>query len=187
MAWTALAAGRLGDAQAAARKRRCDHGLFRADRLAAGGTGGRSGKATPRRFATSSTSLLAEPSRGSALMRRHPHDPGRSRGAGRPNRERRLPPIARRLRAWQGLGLAWDEALCAIDMVTVLDPADPEVRAAADAARTILTRLGAKPMLERLDAAISRSAKGAPGEAGSANGEAGSARGSVDPTVASRL
>src|SRR5439155_7316008 len=40
------------------------------------------------------------------------------------------------LRAWQILGLAWDEALCAIDMATVLDPADPEVRSAAEAAQS---------------------------------------------------
>jgi hypothetical protein len=41
-------------------------------------------------------------------------------------------------------------------MATFLDPAEPEVRAAADAAREILTRLGARPFLERLDAASKR-------------------------------
>jgi tetratricopeptide (TPR) repeat protein len=60
------------------------------------------------------------------------------------------------LRAWRDLGLAWDEALCGLDMASLLDPADPEVRAAADAAREILTRLGAKPFLARLDAAMER-------------------------------
>ena len=60
------------------------------------------------------------------------------------------------LRSWQGLGLAWDEALCAIDMTTVLDPSEPEVRVAAEAAGTILSRLGARPMLERLASAASR-------------------------------
>ena len=58
------------------------------------------------------------------------------------------------LRAWRGLGLAFDEALCAIDMTTVLDPADPEVRAAAAEARATLLRLGAAPLLGRLDDAI---------------------------------
>ncbi len=58
------------------------------------------------------------------------------------------------LRGWRDLGLAWDEALCAIDMATLLDPADPEVRTAADAAREILVRLGAAPFLARLDAAL---------------------------------
>ncbi len=60
------------------------------------------------------------------------------------------------LRAWQGLGLVWDEALCSIDMATVLDASDGEVRAAADAGRAILARLGAGPMLERLDSALAR-------------------------------
>ncbi|MEA2610635.1 MAG: hypothetical protein QOG32_361, partial [Chloroflexota bacterium] len=61
------------------------------------------------------------------------------------------------LRAWQALGLQWDEALCSIDMVTVLDPSDPEVRAAAESATSILTRLGAAPYLARLSNALSRS------------------------------
>ena len=62
----------------------------------------------------------------------------------------------RALGAWRDLGLPWDEALTAIDMAILLDPAEPEVRAAADAAREILTRLGAKPFLARLDAAMQR-------------------------------
>jgi hypothetical protein len=61
------------------------------------------------------------------------------------------------LRAWQALGLQWDEALCSIDMVTVLDPSDPEVRGAAESARSILTRLAAAPYLARLSSALSRS------------------------------
>jgi hypothetical protein len=60
------------------------------------------------------------------------------------------------LRRWRDLGLVVDEALCAIDMVTLLDPSDPEVRAAADAAHAILTRLRATPLIERLDAARER-------------------------------
>jgi class 3 adenylate cyclase/tetratricopeptide (TPR) repeat protein len=58
------------------------------------------------------------------------------------------------LRAWHALGLQWDEALCAIDMATVLDPTDPEVRAATDGARATLTAIGARPFLERLGAAV---------------------------------
>jgi class 3 adenylate cyclase/tetratricopeptide (TPR) repeat protein len=61
------------------------------------------------------------------------------------------------LRAWQGLGLAWDEALCAIDMATVLDSADPEIVLAVERARSILTGLGATPILERLNAVAARS------------------------------
>jgi hypothetical protein len=42
-------------------------------------------------------------------------------------------------------------------MATLLDPAEPEVRAAAEAARVIPTRLRAMPFLDRLDAALARS------------------------------
>jgi len=41
-------------------------------------------------------------------------------------------------------------------MASLLDPAEPEVRAAADAAREILIRLRAQPFLERLDTAMAR-------------------------------
>ena len=61
------------------------------------------------------------------------------------------------LRAWRDLGLPWDEALCAIDMATLLDPGEREVREAAEAARETLARLGAKPFLERLEAAMAGS------------------------------
>ena len=58
------------------------------------------------------------------------------------------------LRRWRSAGLAWDEALCAIDMATVLGPAEPEVGAVADGAREILVRLGATPFVTRLDGLI---------------------------------
>jgi class 3 adenylate cyclase/tetratricopeptide (TPR) repeat protein len=58
------------------------------------------------------------------------------------------------LRAWRDLGLAWDEALCGIDMAMVLDPAEVGGQAAVEIARGILSRLGARPFLERLEAAI---------------------------------
>jgi hypothetical protein len=73
------------------------------------------------------------------------------------------------LRRFRDLGLPVDEAFTAIEMATLLDPAEPEVRAAADSAREILTRLRAQPFLERLDAAISRS----PEEAHAAHRPAG--------------
>ncbi|MEO6059299.1 MAG: adenylate/guanylate cyclase domain-containing protein [Candidatus Limnocylindria bacterium] len=57
-------------------------------------------------------------------------------------------------RAWRDLRLPWDEALTAIDMVTLLGPAEPDVAVAAAGAREILVRLGAKPFLDRLDAAL---------------------------------
>ncbi|MEX2546993.1 MAG: adenylate/guanylate cyclase domain-containing protein [Chloroflexota bacterium] len=62
------------------------------------------------------------------------------------------------LRGWRALELAWDEALTVVDMVTFLGPDDAEVRTAAEWARTTLTRLGAQPYLERLEAALSGSA-----------------------------
>ncbi len=58
------------------------------------------------------------------------------------------------LGAWRDLGLLWDEALAGIDMATLLDPADPDVRAAADRSREILVGLGATPFIARLDAAL---------------------------------
>ncbi len=58
------------------------------------------------------------------------------------------------IRGFRDLGVPLDEALTAIEMATLLDPALPEVRAAADAARAILTRLRAQPFLDRLDVAM---------------------------------
>jgi class 3 adenylate cyclase/tetratricopeptide (TPR) repeat protein len=52
------------------------------------------------------------------------------------------------------LGVAFEAALVAIDMATVLGPDDPVVAAAAAEARPVLERLGARPFLERLDAAL---------------------------------
>jgi tetratricopeptide (TPR) repeat protein len=67
------------------------------------------------------------------------------------------------LREWRDMGLEWDEALCALDMAMLLDPADPEVSAAAESARVILVGLGATPFLDRLETAMAR-----PGTAGDA-------------------
>ena len=64
------------------------------------------------------------------------------------------------LRTWRELGAAWDEALCTIDIATLLDPAEPDVQAAAEGGRAILERLGAKPFLDRLEAAMARTPGG---------------------------
>jgi class 3 adenylate cyclase/tetratricopeptide (TPR) repeat protein len=61
------------------------------------------------------------------------------------------------IRAWRDLRLQWEEALATLDMATVLGPGEPEVGAAAEAAREIMVRLGAKPFIERLDAAMAGS------------------------------
>ena len=73
------------------------------------------------------------------------------------------------LRLWRDLGLAWDEAYCALSMAMFLDPTEPEVRAAVEAAKEILIRLKARPFLERLDAASGR--KGPPARARAAAAE----------------
>jgi class 3 adenylate cyclase/tetratricopeptide (TPR) repeat protein len=70
-----------------------------------------------------------------------------------------LPLYREALRVFRDSGLPLDEALTAIEMATLLDPADPEVRAAVDTGREILVRLGARPLLEQLDAALARPAE----------------------------
>ena len=61
-------------------------------------------------------------------------------------------------RRFRDSGLPLDEGLTASEIATLLDPADPEVRAALDAGRAISVGLGARPFLEQLDAAMARSA-----------------------------
>jgi class 3 adenylate cyclase len=58
------------------------------------------------------------------------------------------------LRGWRQIGCAFDEALAAIDMVSLLHLTDAESLAEIDWARETLTRLGAKPYLDRLEAAV---------------------------------
>ncbi|HYM83308.1 MAG TPA: hypothetical protein VEY67_04070, partial [Candidatus Dormibacteraeota bacterium] len=69
------------------------------------------------------------------------------------------------LERWRDLGLAWEEALGAIDMAQLLGPDGAGVREAADAARVVLGRLGAAPFLARLEAAMldERAGRGATG------------------------
>ncbi len=66
------------------------------------------------------------------------------------------------LRGWSELGITWDAVLTAIDMATVVDPSEPEVRAAAMATREILVRLRAQPFLERLDARLAEAGAAEP-------------------------
>jgi class 3 adenylate cyclase/tetratricopeptide (TPR) repeat protein len=67
-----------------------------------------------------------------------------------------LPLYRDSIRRFRDLGLPIDEAFTGIEMATLLDPAEPDVRAAADAAHEILTRLGGRPFLERLEEAVQR-------------------------------
>ena len=55
---------------------------------------------------------------------------------------------------YERLGLPWRRALGSLMLVSTIGPGDPEVRALAGPAREILVRLGARPFLERLDAAM---------------------------------
>ena len=57
---------------------------------------------------------------------------------------------------WGNLKVLWEQALTGIDMATVLDPAEPEVAAAIKTSRETLTRLDAKPYLERLDRTLAK-------------------------------
>jgi len=59
------------------------------------------------------------------------------------------------LRGWRQLGLAFDEAMAALDLAILLVPTEREMAEASTAvawARETLTRLGALPLLARLDA-----------------------------------
>jgi class 3 adenylate cyclase/tetratricopeptide (TPR) repeat protein len=54
------------------------------------------------------------------------------------------------------LGLPWRQALAAVMLLSTIGAGEAEVRGAAESARETLARLGAKPFLERLDAALAR-------------------------------
>ena len=66
------------------------------------------------------------------------------------------------LRHWRDLRIEFEEALCGMDMAILLEPSNPDVRAAADSARSFLIRVHATPLLDRLEAAIARSSVTAP-------------------------
>jgi class 3 adenylate cyclase/tetratricopeptide (TPR) repeat protein len=69
------------------------------------------------------------------------------------------------LHAWRDLGLAWDQALCAMDMALLLESDEAEVRAEVAAARDILIRLEAAPFIARLDKAMAGSSASVRGAA----------------------
>jgi tetratricopeptide (TPR) repeat protein len=57
------------------------------------------------------------------------------------------------LRLWNELGLEWEYALTALDMVLLVGVTDHEGRAAIEAARATFSRLDAKPFLSRMEEA----------------------------------
>jgi len=66
------------------------------------------------------------------------------------------------IRNWRATGAVWDEALAGITMAQLLDPGDPDVAELVQSTREILTRLRAKPYLERLDRVLARHVPTAP-------------------------
>jgi hypothetical protein len=86
-------------------------------------------------------------------------------GAAAASRAEALAAYREALRGWQDLGVPWFQALTAIDALILLGPGEPELLAAGEEARAILARLGAKPILARLEAAMEQpgpQASGAP-------------------------
>jgi hypothetical protein len=59
------------------------------------------------------------------------------------------------LHRWREIGVDFEAAMCALNLVTMLGPADPEARAAAESAAAVFERLGAKPLQDLLAAALS--------------------------------
>jgi tetratricopeptide (TPR) repeat protein len=58
------------------------------------------------------------------------------------------------IRRWRDLGLEFEAALCALTFVTMVGPAEPEAREAAEQARNVFERVGAKPHQVLLDQAM---------------------------------
>ena len=68
------------------------------------------------------------------------------------HRSEALGPYREALALWRDTGLILEEALCGLDFTMLVGIEDDEARAAAERAREILTQLGARPFLARLDA-----------------------------------
>ena len=130
-----------------------DHRLLPAARYASRGAGRRCGPGTwgrPRRSSRGSK----QPGSGVLPCRSigSPRGPASPRsGATDPEA---LAGFRESLKAYRGLGLAFDEAAAAVDMATLLRAPEreaPDVVAAISAARETLTRIGARPFLAQLD------------------------------------
>jgi class 3 adenylate cyclase len=69
------------------------------------------------------------------------------------------------LRGWRGLGLAFDEAMAALDLAVLLAPTEremAEVASVIEAANETLTGIGARPLLTRLEAVPAVTTESAP-------------------------
>jgi hypothetical protein len=69
------------------------------------------------------------------------------------------------VRRWRELGAEFEAAICALDLVMMLGTTAPEARAAADEAAALFARLGAQPLLDRLNDASSRTRPSVPATA----------------------
>jgi class 3 adenylate cyclase/tetratricopeptide (TPR) repeat protein len=106
--------------------------------------------------------LLAEqPGRVSAVVRRE-IEAALAALAGR--RAESLAGFVDAIRRWHELGAEFEAAICALDLVIMLGTTMPEARTAADEAAGLFRRLGAEPMLERLNEAASGTAARAASE-----------------------
>ena len=83
------------------------------------------------------------------------------------------------LRSWRDLGATFDQALTAIDMAVLLPAGSAELAPIATAARDVLAQLGARPFLERLEAAMAGSS-----DRGEVPRRPGLERRSTDPSAA---
>jgi hypothetical protein len=60
------------------------------------------------------------------------------------------------LEVWRDLDVPLIRGLCLMDIVAVIAPSNVEAAAAADEARSLWTRLGAPPLIARLDELVAR-------------------------------
>ncbi len=153
--WVAFGAGRLSDAYDAA----TEYGHLRPDQASYVGLYAATCALWNRDGGRAAAALAALDSTGVhgrvVDMDRQTIQAGLAALEGRPGDA--LSAFREALAGWRDLGSPWREALAAITMATLLKPADPEVLAAAAAAREILVRLEAAPFITRLDAALARS------------------------------
>ena len=75
------------------------------------------------------------------------------------NRDAALAEFRETLTGYRDLGVDWRVAIAGLVMAAVLDVEQPEVRAAAESAREILSRLGAQPFLDHLNAVLAGRAR----------------------------
>jgi hypothetical protein len=95
--------------------------------------------------------VAAQPGRVSAVVRRE-IEAALAALDGR--RAESLAGFVEAIRRWHELGAEFEAAVCALDLVIMLGTTTPEARALAEEAAAVFRRLGAQPLLDRLDEAI---------------------------------